>query len=117
MPLSIATAAAVEPLSVAEARSHLRLDGSAGEPAPPAPTAALASPAAAGNVDNGAHRYLVTFVTADGETDAGAVSAAVTVADKTVNGQVSLTAIPVGGTAVTSRKVYRTVAAGATYLL
>ena len=71
----------------------------------------------AGNVDNGAHRYLCTFVTADGETDAGAVSAVVTVADKTVNGQVSLTSIPLGGNLVTSRKLYRTVAAGSTYLL
>src|SRR3989344_5689951 len=100
MSLHLITAPTVEPVTVAEARSHLRLDDEAGEPAPVAPTVALASPAVAGNVDNGAHRYLVTFVTADGETEAGAISAAVTVADKTVNGKVELTAIPFGGVAV-----------------
>lgn len=117
MSLTLITAPTVEPVTVAEARSHLRLDDSAGEPAPVAPTVALASPAIAGNVTNGAHRYLVTFVTADGETEAGTISAAVTVTDKTVNGKVELTAIPTGGAAVTSRKVYRTEAAGSTYLL
>jgi hypothetical protein len=45
------------------------------------------------------------------------LSVAVTVADKTVNGKVSLTGIPLGGTAVTSRKLYRTAAGGSTYLL
>ncbi len=108
---------AIEPLTVADLKAHLRLDFAQGEIAPTAPTAALISPAAAGNVDNGAHRYLVTFVTADGETDAGAASSVVTVADKAVNGKVSLTAIPTGGANVTARKVYRTIAAGATYLL
>ena len=117
MSLHLVTAPTVEPVTGAEARSHLRLDDEAGEPAPVAPTVALASPAVAGNVTNGAHRYLVTFVTADGETEAGAISASVTVADKTVNGKVELTAIPIGGAGVTSRKVYRTEAAGSTYLL
>lgn len=92
------------------------MGSSTGEPAPSAPTAALISPAVAGNVDNGAHRYAVTFVTADGETELGEVTAAVTVADKTVNGKVSLTALPLGGSAVTSRKLYRTAAGGTTYL-
>lgn len=115
--LSIVTPATVEPLTIAEAMTQCRLDDSSGEPSPPSPTAALASPAAPGNIENGAHRYLFTFVTADGETEAGAATAAVTVADKTVNGQVALTNIATGGAAVTSRKIYRTVAAGSTYKL
>ena len=117
MSLTLITDVTAEPLTVAEALSQLRLESVADEPAPVAPTVALASPSIAGNVDNGAHRYLVTFVTADGETNAGAVSASVTVADKTVNGKVELTAIPLGGSSVTSRKLYRTVASGSTYLL
>lgn len=115
--LVLTSAPAIEPLTVADVRTHLRVDTAYGEIAPTAPTAALASPAAPGNVTNGAHRYLVTFVTASGETDAGAASSAVTVADKTVNGQVSLTSIPLGGGLVTARKIYRTAAAGSTYLL
>jgi len=106
-----------EPLTVDEVKRHCRIDQSNQELAPTALTCALISPAVAGNVDNGAHRYRVTFVTADGETEGGTVSSAVTVADKTVNGKVSLTAIPVGGALVTSRKIYRTAAGGSTYLL
>lgn len=118
MSLTVVTAPTLEPLTVAEAKRQLRLGTTAGEPAPiTAPTVALISPAVAGNVDNGAHRYLVTFVTADGETEAGAISSSVTVADKTVNGKLALTAIPLGGAAVTSRKLYRTVAGGSSYLL
>lgn len=115
--LVVVTPPATEPLTIAEVTAHCQIDDTNQEPAPSAPTAALASPAAPGNVDNGAHRYLVTYVTADGETQAGVVSSVVTVADKTVNGQVSLTAIPLGGTSVTSRKIYRTAAGGSTYLL
>uniref|UniRef100_A0A6M3J9F2 Putative head-tail connector n=1 Tax=viral metagenome TaxID=1070528 RepID=A0A6M3J9F2_9ZZZZ len=114
--LSTYAAPSVEPLTVAEAKTHLRLSSSAGEPAPSALTAALASPAAPGNVTAGAHRYLATFVTADGETEAGTVSSIVTVADAGVNGQVSLTAIPLGGSLVTARNLYRTAAGGSTYL-
>ena len=117
MALSLVTAPTTEPLTVAEVKAHLRLDATSGECAPTALTAALASPAAPGDVDNGAHRYKVTFVTADGETEAGDASAAVTVADKTVNGQIALTNIPLGGSVVTSRKIYRTTAGGTTYLL
>lgn len=117
MALSLVTAPTTEPLTLGEIKAHLRLDDTTGEPAPTQPTVALASPAAAGNVDNGAHRYRVTLVTADGETEGGTISSAVTVADKSVNGQVAVTAIPVGGSAVTSRKLYRTTAGGSTYLL
>lgn len=117
MPLVLAVGPAVEPLSLSEIKAQLRIDTGNQEPAPDALTAALISPADPGNVDDGAHRYLATFVTADGETQGGAVTAPVTVADKTTNGKVSLTAIPVGGATVTARKIYRTVAGGSTYLL
>jgi len=117
MSLFLVAAPALEPLTIAEAKAQCRMGSASGEPAPSAPTAALISPAVAGNVENGAHRYGVTFVTADGETELGTVTAAVTVVDKTVNGKIALSAIPLGGSAVTSRKIYRTVAAGSTYLL
>lgn len=110
------TAPATEPLTVADVMQHCRLDTSNFEPAPGIITAALAG-AGAGNVENGVHRYAATFVTASGETEAGTVSAALTVADKTVNGKVALSAIPIGGSLVTSRKIYRTTAGGSTYLL
>lgn len=115
MALSLVSAPATEPLTIAEVKAHLRMPDSDGEPAPTGITAALAA-AGAGNVENGAHRYLATFVTADGETDAGTISAAVTVVDKTTNGKVALSAIPLGGSAVTDRYLYRTIAGGTTYL-
>jgi len=114
MALSLVTAPTVEPLTLAEVRTHLHLDGQNAEPAPTAATVALV--VAAGNVTAGAHRYLVTFVTADGETEAGAVSAAVTTILAT-HGQVAVSAIPIGGSGVTQRKLYRTAAGGSTYLL
>lgn len=117
MTIVVYSAPATEPLSVAEVLAHCRIDAGEQEPAPGVITAALAATPIAGNVDNGAHRYLATFVTATGETQAGTPSAAVTVADKTVNGKVELTAIPLGGTLVTSRKLYRTAAGGTAYLL
>jgi len=113
--LILDSAPALLPLTVTEVKTHLRLDSSQGEISPGAPTLALAG-SGSGNVDNGAHRYRVTFVTADGETEGGTISSAVTVTDKTTNGKVALTAIPTGGSAITSRKIYRTVAAGSTYL-
>ena len=116
MSLIRTVAPAVEPVSVTEVVTHLRLDATQKEPVPGVITVAL-SGAGAGNVDNGAHRYRCTFVTADGETDGGDISAAVTVVDKSTNGKVSLSGIPLGGSFVTSRKLYRTAAAGSTYLL
>lgn len=113
----LVTPPAAEPLSVAQCMTHGWIDGSNLEPAPGVFAVALASPAAAGSVNAGAHRYLATFTTADGETQAGEMSAPVTVADAAVNGQVVLTGIPVGGSAVTARKLYRTVANGTHFLL
>lgn len=115
--LVVVTPPTTEPLTLAEVTAHCRLDETNQEPAPFAPTVALVSPAAPGNVDNGVHRGLVTFVTADGETQAGVISAAATVADKTVNGQLLWSNIPIGGASVTARKLYRTAAGGSTYLL
>lgn len=79
--------------------------------APGAPSAALISPAAAGNVNNGAHSYKVTFVAGATETEGGTRSDPVTVVDKTANGKVSLTSIPTStDSGVTARKLYRTIA-------
>jgi hypothetical protein len=117
MGLIQVTPPAFEPLTIAEVSAQLRLDATNQEPAPGALACALASPAAPGSVTNGAHRYLVTFVTADGETQAGTESAVVTVVDAATNGQVKLTGIPVGSSLVTARKLYRTQAAGTVFLL
>lgn len=114
MKVSLYTAPTIEPVSLAELRTHLYIDTSNAEPAPGVPTVALAG-AGAGNVNSGAHRYRVTFVTADGETEGGTISAAVTTTAG--DGRVSVSAIPLGGSAVTSRKLYRTAAGGSTYLL
>lgn len=88
-------------------------DTSRGITPPTAPTAALISPPAAGNVDDGTHSYKITFVVSGTETEGGSASNIVTVADKTVNGKVHLTNIPIGPAGTTSRKVYRTVAGNA----
>ena len=75
---------------------------------PVAPTVALAG-LGAGNVDNGTHYYFVTYVTANGETNLSS-GASVTVADKTVNGQVTVTIPTSSDTRVTARKIYRNTA-------
>lgn len=113
--LQLLQAPAIEPLTTKETMDHLRLDSSNLEPTPGAPTVALAG-AGAGNVTNGVHRYRLTFVTADGETDGGDISAPVTVVDSAVNGRVALSVIPLGGGKVTQRKIYRTQAGGSVYL-
>ena len=107
------TAPAVEPLTIAELKQHLHLDLTEGEPTPGAPTIALAG-STAGQLSAGAYRYRLTHITADGETDGGTISAAVTTGSTTSN-RINLTAIPTGGSLVTQRKLYRTAAGGATY--
>lgn len=79
-----------------------------------APTVALAG-AGAGNVDNGTHSYKVTYRRLISDTDyaesgPSAVSGTVTVADKTVDGKVSLTAIPTGPSGTSQRRLWRTAA-------
>lgn len=97
--------------SIALPSAHLRGYAAITSPTlPSAPTGALAGDGA-GNVDNGAHYYKITFVSPAGETSGGTASAAITVVDKTSDGKVDLAAIPVGPTGTTARKVYRTVAA------
>jgi hypothetical protein len=82
---------------------------------PPACTATLGS--GAGNVDNGTHYYKITFLsTGDKESTLGVVSAVVTVVDKSANGKVELTNIPISeNTSCTKRRIYRTKAGGTTY--
>lgn len=118
MSFYVVTPPAVEPVTVAEMKRHLRVDATNVEPDPyAAPTVALADPAAAGNVNAGTHRYKVSFVTTDGETLAGPASSAVTVVNAATNGKVTITEIMTGGSAVTARKIYRTTAGGSSYYL
>lgn len=112
MPLSLVTAPAAEPLTIAEIKQQLELGTTAGEPAPTAPTVALLSPAAPGNCDNGAHRLGFTFVTLAGESEIGPLSDVVTIIDKTVNGKIAASNIAIGGSAVTARKAYLVPVAG-----
>ena len=116
MTIVVVTPPAIEPISVTELMVPLSLDASNQEPPPGVFTVAPATPAVSGNVNAGSHRWLATFVTADGETQAGQVSAAVAVADPSINGKVALSAIPVGGALVTSRKLYRTQAGGSVFM-
>lgn len=60
----------------------------------------------------GVYSYVVTYVTANGETEAGIVSSNVTVA----NQKIAVSGIPTSFMhSVTSRKLYRTTAGGSTY--
>lgn len=76
-------------------------DGTIPNPGVPnAPTVAIN--AVAGNL-NGVYEYVVTFVTATGETLSSAESAAIS----PVNQQANLTNIPLGGAGTTARRIYR----------
>ena len=77
------------------------LDGTLPNPGVPGiPTVAIN--AVAGNL-NGLYEYVITFVTAGGETLPSALSAAV----NPVSQKVDVTAIPIGGTGTTARRIYR----------
>src|ERR1035437_5261069 len=89
-------AATEEPLTVSQVMAHAKIDASNQEPAPGVITAALASPAAAGNLSSGVYRWLATFVTSAGETQAGEGSASVTSAPPATTGKPSLSGIPIG---------------------
>ena len=79
--------------------------------APIACVAALGT--GAGNIDNGAHRYSVTYINYDGETDLGAWSNTITVVDKTANGKINLSSIPVSSDAkVLQKQIFRTKVGG-----
>lgn len=117
MSIAVYSGPASEPISIAEVMTHCALDATNQEPAPGLCAAALVSPAAAGNLSAGAYRYRLTFTTAAGQTQAGAISAPVTVVNASINGKIVLTALPVGGTLVTGRKIYRTAAGGAVFYL
>lgn len=105
------SAAAGEVLRLAFTARHTLTESPNAVTASAAPAVALAAPAAPGNVDNGAHTWAYTWVTAQGESTPSP-TAALTVVDKTVNGQVKVT-IPSGlDQGATSAKVYRTVTGG-----
>lgn len=72
-------------------------------------SAALAG--VAGNIDNGTHRYRVSYYTALGETQLSTLTTNISITDKTSNGQINLTNIPIStDTKVTGRRIYRTLA-------
>lgn len=76
---------------------------------PAQPGALSAAAGGAGNVNAGTHSYRVTFVGPSSvEYNAGTASAQVTAAGG--GSSINLTAIPIGGSTVVSRKIYRTVA-------
>jgi uncharacterized phage protein gp47/JayE len=76
-------------------------DGTIPNPGIPTPVT-IAINATAGNL-NGTYEYMVTFVTASGETLPSADSNAVS----PVNQEINLTAIPLGGAGTTKRRIYR----------
>lgn len=86
--------------------------------APGAPTAATGG-AGTNLLTAGAYKWKITFVTADGETEAGTVSNTITV-DPATQLPPALSGVPTDATAgvtVTARNVYRTVAGGTVFKL
>jgi uncharacterized phage protein gp47/JayE len=84
-------------------------DGTIPNPGTPTPPTAAVN-VTAGNL-NGLYEYLVTFVTASGETVPSAESNAVS----PVSQQVNLTAIPIGGPGTTARRIYRSLNGSGVY--
>lgn len=82
-------------------------------PTPPTPTLAGVG---AGALSNGDYSYKITFVTANGETEASTASITATVFDNGADGRIALTSIPLGPAGVTQRKIYRTAAGGSSWL-
>lgn len=82
---------------------------------PAAPgTATVAAAGGAGNVDLGAHKWKITFVTLAGESGGNPESNELVLGGAS---QVNLTDIPIGPVGTTARNVYRTVAGGTVYFL
>ena len=82
---------------------------------PSAPVAALVTDSTASQLEAGAHLYKVTFTTAQGESMTSAASNSVTNDGTHTSNTVT---IPVStDPLVTGRKLYRTAAAGSTYVL
>lgn len=77
------------------------LDGTIPDPGTPSALTSAIN-ATAGNL-NGLYEYVVTFVTASGETLPSAESNAVS----PVNQQINLSVIPIGGAGTISRRIYR----------
>jgi uncharacterized phiE125 gp8 family phage protein len=101
----------IEPITIQEFKRHKRIDDDDGEPAPPSPGLALVSQA--GNVEPGKHRYALTFITDDGETSKSPDDEQTTTAQ---SGKVTIN-LPIGGSFVTKRRVYRTIVGGSQFLL
>jgi hypothetical protein len=74
-----------------------------------APTVGLAG-LGAGNVDNGTHSLVYTFVGPNGEGSPSSASSVVTVTDKTVNGKIAVSGLLLGPEGTTHRKIYMTAA-------
>jgi hypothetical protein len=72
---------------------------------PTAATAALNLDSTGSQITAGAHSYKVTFVTAQGETELGAISNSVT--NDATHTSNTVSAIPTGPAGTTQRKVYR----------
>lgn len=73
-------------------------------PNPGIPSAPTTVDGGVGVLSAGTYEYAISFVTAEGETMIGAISAPLVLA---VNRQVNLTNIPVGGPGTLNRKIYR----------